>query len=93
MKKSKFILCLVALLVVSMQSFAQNRDRNNGRSGRDSISREEIMAKRNTFITERMELTVRETATFIPLENELFMKRMQIGRECNRFERELHNKK
>ena len=93
MKKNNFIVCFAALLLFSLPSFAQDRDRNNGRNGRDSVNREETMVKRNTFLTEKMGLTAKETAIFIPLENELFRKKMEVGRNCFRFERELHNKK
>jgi len=39
-----------------------------------------------------MDLTAEETAVFIPLDNELMRKKFDVGRECRRFERELHNK-
>jgi len=93
MKRSNFWVCLVALLVISMQSFAQDRDRNNGRNGRDPSRREEIMAKRNTYLTEKMGLTAAEAAVFIPLDNELLQKKFEVSRDCRRLDRELHNKK
>jgi len=92
MKKSYFLICLVALLSLTLQSFAQNRDRNNGRNARDSFNREEVMAKRNTHLTEKMGLTAAEAAVFIPLDNELLRKKFEVGRDCGRLERELRNK-
>jgi hypothetical protein len=80
------------LFLISLPSIAQNRDRNNGRTGRDSDNREEFMAKRNTYLTEKMGLTAEETARFIPLENELLRKKLEFHRECFRYERELRNK-
>lgn len=92
MREIKFILCLVALLFVSLQTIAQNRDGNSSRNGRGTFNREEFIEKRNKFLTEKMDLTAEETAVFIPLDNELMRKKFDVGRECRRFERELHNK-
>jgi len=92
MKQVKFFICFSALLIISLQSFAQNRERGTLRSGRD-FNKEEFTAKRNVYLTEKMELTAEETAVFIPLDNELLQKKFDIGRECFRYERELRNKK
>ena len=86
------IFCLAALLFVSMHSAAQNREHNASGSGRGTFNREEFIAKRNTFLTEKMELSAEETALFIPLDNELMRKKFDVGRECRRFERELRSK-
>ena len=85
MGKVKSKIWLSAFLIISLQIIAQNRDRGN-------IDREEFIAKRNIYITEKMELTAEETAQFIPLDNELLRKKFEVGRECRRFERELRNK-
>jgi len=92
MKNSNFIICLAAFLLLSLQSFAQNRERNNGRGGREPFDQEEFMAKRNIYLTEKMALTAEETARFIPLDNELMRKKFEVGRECRRFDRELRTK-
>ena len=91
MNKAKIILGLFALLILSLQSTAQNRDRGNLRNIRD-FNREEFITKRNIYLTEKMELTAEETAIFIPLDNELLRKKFEVGRECHRFERELRSK-
>ena len=89
MDRVKFVTCLSALLILSLQSIAQNRDRD--RNGRD-FNRDEFIAKRNVYLTEKMELTAEETAIFIPLDNELLQKKFDVGRECRRYEREIRSK-
>ena len=93
MKKNRYIICLIALMIVSLQAVAQNRERNNGRNGRENFDREAFMATRNTYITQKTGLTAEEAAVFIPLENELMRKNFEVGRECLRLERELREKK
>ena len=93
MKNIKYIICLSVLLFVSLESLAQNRVPNNSRNGRDSISREVYMVRRNTYITEKIGLTAQEAAAFIPMENDFLRKKFEIGRDCRRYERELGNKK
>ena len=93
MRKLKFIVCLVSLLFISSYTESQNRDRNNTRNGPGAGDREELMAKRNTFLANRMGLKAEETAVFIPLENELQRKKIEVGRDCFRYERELNMKK
>ena len=88
MRKLKLILCLTAFLFITMQSIAQNRGQNNRRP----FDREAFIAKRNTYLTEKMALTAEETAVFIPLDNELLRKKFECGRGCRRLERELQNK-
>ena len=86
MKRENVILIsLSALLMVSMQSVAQNNRR--------PFDRDDFFAKRNAFITEKIALTASEAAVFIPLENELIKKKFEFGRYCNRLERELKEKK
>ena len=84
MKRSGFLTCLAVSLTLSLQSFAQNRDHSN--------SREEFIAKRNSFLTEKMGLTADETAVFIPLDNELMRKKFEVGRDCRRYKSELRDK-
>jgi len=99
MRIVKLTFYLSALLMISMQGIAQNRDnrenreRNNGRNERESINREEFTAKRNTYLTEKMSLTAEETAVFIPLDNELMRKKFEAGLDCRRLSHELNNKK
>ena len=92
MRNIKNIVYLVVMLIISLQAVAQNRDRNNARNGRESADREEFIAKRNTYLVEKMALNAEETAVFIPLENELLRKKFEVSRECHRYERELNNK-
>ena len=91
MDKTKFIISLSVLLFLSSHVIAQNRDRSNSRNGSD-FNREEFIAKRNIYLTEKMELTAEETAIFIPLDNELLRKKFEVGRDCRRYERELRDK-
>ena len=91
MRRTRFIVCIVAMLIVSLQSFAQNASRNNSRSGRE-VDREALIAERNTYLTDKMALSAEEAALFIPLDNELLRKKFEAGRDCRRFERELNNK-
>ena len=90
---NKFIFFLSAMLIISTQAVAQNRDRGNSRNERESVNREEFIVKRNKYLTEKMTLSPEETAVFIPLENELLRKKIAVSRECHRYERELNNKK
>ena len=93
-KKNIFLICLSLLFIFSIQSIAQDSGRNRPQNGRGQFNdREGFFAKRNAFIVEKMDLTAGETAVFIPLENELFQKKFELGRECSRLERELRNKK
>jgi len=91
MREIKYIVYLVAMFMISLQSIGQNRDGNNSRAGREA-DREALIAKRNTYLTEKMELSAEEAAVFIPLDNELLRKKFEAGRDCRRFERELNNK-
>ena len=79
------------MLVFSLQSVAQNQNRNNARAGRDA-DREALIAKRNVYLTEKMCLSAEEAAVFIPLDNELLNKKFECGRDCRRYGRELENK-
>ncbi|MDR2916803.1 MAG: hypothetical protein LBV74_18575 [Tannerella sp.] len=92
MKKINFIVCISALLLISLQSVAQKKDHGDSRDGRKPFDREEFISKRNIYITEKVGLTAEETAVFIPLDNELMWKKFEIGRKCHRLERELRNK-
>ena len=85
MRNIKYTVCLIVALIISLQSVAQN--------SRQAINREELIAKRNTHLTEKMTLSAEETAVFIPLDNELLRKKFEVGRECHRYERELNDKK
>ncbi|MDR0574581.1 MAG: hypothetical protein LBG96_11235 [Tannerella sp.] len=93
MKKINFIVCLSAVLLISLQSVAQRKDHENLRDGRKPFDKEEFIAKRNTYITEKVGLTAEKTAVFIPMDNELMWKKFEIGRECLKLERELRSKK
>ena len=94
MKKGNNILIyLSVLLMLTVQSVAQENGRNRPQNGRRQFDRDEFFAKRNAFIVEKMALSAGETAVFIPLENELFKKRFELGRDCNKLEREIRSKK
>ncbi|MDR1814372.1 MAG: hypothetical protein LBR18_05940 [Tannerella sp.] len=84
------IIIISALFTLPLRSYAQDEGRR-----RDSqpFDREAFMEKRNKFIVEKTGLTAEETAVFIPLENELMRKKFEVGRDCHRLERALHNKK
>ena len=92
MDKIKILICFSTLLILSLSTAAQNRDRNQSRPRRD-FNREDFMAKRNVYLTEKMQLTAEETAVFIPMDNELLRKKFEAGRDCRRYDRELHEKK
>jgi len=94
MKQVKFfIVCLSVMLMFSLQSVAQGKGHDHSRGGRKPFDREAFFAKRNTYITEKVGLTAEEAAVFIPLDNELMQKKFEIGRECHKIERQLHDKK
>ena len=84
-RENFFLISLSVLLMVSIQSVAQNNRR--------PFDRDDFFAKRNAFITEKVGLTASEAAVFIPLDNELIQKKFEFGRDCNRLERELQHKK
>jgi hypothetical protein len=77
------------LVLLSLQSFAQEKDRKDSRPPFD---KEEFVTKRNAYLIEKIGLTEEEVATFIPLENELMNKKFEVGRECHKLERELRKK-
>ncbi|MDR3308582.1 MAG: hypothetical protein LBS80_01345 [Tannerella sp.] len=83
------IICFSALVLFSLQGFAQEKD---NKDGRPPFEKEEFVAKRNAYLTEKIGLTEEEVATFIPLENELMNKKFEVGRECHKLERELRKK-
>ncbi|MDR3253196.1 MAG: hypothetical protein LBT35_06525 [Tannerella sp.] len=83
------IICFSALVLLSLQSFAQEKDRKDSRPPFD---KEEFVTKRNAYLIEKIGLTEEEVATFIPLENELMNKKFEVGRECHKLERELRKK-
>jgi hypothetical protein len=93
MKKVNFFLaCLSATFLLALQAPAQQHGHrphpNNGRA----FDREAFTAIRNAYITEKVGLTAKEAAVFIPLDNELMYKKFEVGRECYRIERELKKK-
>jgi len=51
------------------------------------IDREAFFARRNAYITAEAGLTADEAAAFIPLENELQRRKMEVGRECRKLAR------
>lgn len=94
MKQIKFfIVCLSALLMLSLQSAAQGKGHGHPKGERKSFDKEDFMAKRNVYITDKVALTAEEAAVFIPLDNELMQKKFEAGRECHKIERQLRDKK
>lgn len=95
MKQVKFlIVCFSAMLMFSLQTVAQGKghhDHSGG--GRKPFDKEDFFAKRNAYITEKVDLTAEEAAVFIPLDNELMHKKFEVGRECHKIERQLRDKK
>jgi len=92
-KKRFFLVSLFALLIMLLVhpvAFGESPEclQDGGRFDRD-----EFIAKRNAFITEKVGLTTEEITVFIPLDNELLNKKFEIGRECRSIERELLDKK
>ena len=55
------------------------------------IDREAFFARRNAYITAEAGLTADEAAAFIPLENELQRRKMEVGRECRKLARSRHS--
>jgi len=91
MKKiNVFLIVTSVLFSFSMQLLAQDGGRSRG--GR-KFDREDFFSKRNAFIEAAVELTAEEVAVFIPMDNDLMQKKFELGRECNRIERELRDKK
>ena len=88
-----FIVCLSVLLTFSLQAVAQGGGHRHSDGGRGSFDREDFIAKRNVFITERIALTTEEAVVFIPMDNELMQKKFEVGRECHRIKRDLNGKK
>lgn len=84
MKKLIFLLIVISFSV-SMQISAQGK--------RGKFNKEEFIKERNIFLTERIGLTAEEAAIFLPLENELLMKKFEVGRDCRKLQRHLHDKK
>ena len=88
-----FIVSLFSLLLLfSIQSVAYGSGDKRLQDGRSS-DREAYFAKRNTFIAAKMGLTAEEVAVFIPLENELFRKKIEIRRDCRKVEFDMRDKK
>ena len=54
---------------------------------RKHFDREAFIARRNAYITAEAGLTADEAAAFIPLENELQRRKMEVGRECRKLAR------
>ena len=86
MKKANvFLIVIFVLFSFSMQLFAQGGGRR--------FDRDDFFSKRNAFIASAIDLTTEEAAVFIPMDNELIHKKFELGRECRKIERELHEKK
>ena len=94
MEKIRFFLvslsALLIMLLVNPAAFGKSHKclQDGGR-----FEKEDFIAKRNAFITEKVALTAEEIEAFIPLDNELMHKKFEIGRECRSVERELRDKK
>ena len=95
MRNCVLLICFTALLLPSLPSVAQNRDRNGARNdgprGSGQFNIEEFFARRNVYLTEKVGLSAEETAVFIPLDNELVRKKFEVRRDCQRFGRELRS--
>ncbi|MDR2773392.1 MAG: hypothetical protein LBC19_01390 [Tannerella sp.] len=90
-KVKNFVLCISVLLMSILHVSAQN-DRDLQRDEQKPFDRENFIATRNAYITEKVGLTAKEASVFIPLDNELIRKKFEVGRECHRIERELKKK-
>ena len=89
MKKIFFLIAGISVLLsFSMQIAAQERERRGPNN-----EREDFFAKRNAYITKKVDLTTEKAVVFIPLENELMRKKFEAGRDCSRLNRELSRKK
>lgn len=94
MRRLNFITFLTALLIVcSLHASAQERGNKNRGNKREKFDKEAFLSKRNAYIKEKVALSSEEAAAFLPLENELMLKKFEIGRQCKKLERELRRKK
>ena len=81
MKTLLLLLTLMFTLMAPTPSAAQKGDPQK------HIDREAFFARRNAYITAEAGLTADEAAAFIPLENELQRRKMEVGRECRKLAR------
>jgi len=94
MKKNFYkIIFLFAILLLSLQGFAQDNDNNRRGNRPGTFDREAFVAKRNAFIAEKIGLATEVAAVFFPVENELIIKKFEAGRDCRRLEHEIRGKK
>ena len=81
MKTLLLLLTLTFTLMAPTPSAAQKGDPQK------HIDREAFFARCNAYITAEAGLTADEAAAFIPLENELQRRKMEVGRECRKLAR------
>lgn len=83
MNKIFFITFVACLVAFSFSAYAQEGKQHH------NFDREAFQAKRNAYITAEVGLTPEEAALFIPLCNELQVKKFEVGHECRKLSKEL----
>lgn len=87
MRKIIYITFAAVLVLLSSESFAQDKNEKGRR-----FDREAFEAKRNAFITAEVGLTPEEAEIFIPLCNELRQKLFEAGRQNRKLARQILKK-
>ncbi|MCI6523125.1 MAG: hypothetical protein SO287_12630 [Parabacteroides sp.] len=90
MRKIGIIIFATFSILIHFQAAAQG--------GQEQIRKQEhfdkgaFEARRNAFITAKLELTPEEAAQFIPLYVEMQQKLFEVGRESRKINRKIHHK-
>ena len=90
MRKIGIIIFATFSILIHFQAAAQG-DQGQTRK-QEHFDKGAFEAKRNAFITAKLELTPEEAAQFIPLYVEMQQKLFEVGRESRKINRKIHHK-
>jgi hypothetical protein len=94
MKKFGLFLIITIITTLSCHSaYSQNENRQRGDNRPPPLDMRDFIEKRNAYLTEKLSLTAEQTAKFLPVDNELMMKRFEVGRDCHHLSRKIREKK
>jgi hypothetical protein len=90
----KFGLLLIITIVTASFGNPLYSQRDNKRHGDGFPSDiKDFIESRNAYLTEKLSLTAERAKKFLPLDNELMMKKFEIGRDCHHLGRKIRDKK
>lgn len=91
--KNKIIILFCALTFCFVNTYGQGKSTGQGRGHQHKFSYEELKAQKNEHLKKTLELTDKEAELFLPLANELTLKKFELNKEYWKQAKALKQKK